>query len=152
MFGVTLTPGEPVSDLIGRVRERVYRLYDGEELPVQLFWKILHDHGLAARDAFADEYVSFDAGVFPVEVGVTLADGIIMRPPPPTLFASGNWPSLGVWSVESGGEWRIDCRHAGTHCDASAIASFLEDFGRVLSAIGRTPDAPVAAIAALAAR
>jgi hypothetical protein len=152
MFGVTVAPDEPVSDLIGRVRERVYQLYEGEELPVQLFWKILHDHGVAAPDAFADEYLSFDASVLPREAAVTLADGVIVRSAPRLLFANGNWPSLGVWSVESGSEWRIDCRHAGTRCDAPAVASFLEDLGRVLGAIGRTPGAPVAEIAALAAR
>jgi hypothetical protein len=152
LFGVTLTPAEPVTELLARVRAHVYDMYDHEHVPVQVFWKILRDQRLAAPEAFGQAYLSFDAFVQQRDDRVMLADGTVMRAVPRGLLKSGNWPSLGVWSIENRTGWSIDCRYSSTGCDASAIASFLDDFTRVLDAMARTPGAAVSELASLATR
>ena len=133
-------------ELIRRVRDAVYEMYDYEQVPVQIWWQILHEHRLAAPDAFGEQFVSFDAFVAPANDRVTLADGVVVRAEPRVLMKTGRWPSLGVWSVERGTALVLDCRYASTRCAAGAVATFLEDLELVLGAMADEPEVPVSVL------
>lgn len=147
LFGITVVPDQSVLELIRSVRDCVYEMYDYEQVPVQIWWQILHEHRLAAPDAFGEQFVSFDAFVASSNDRVTLADGVVLRAEPRVLLKTGRWPSLGVWSVERGAALVFDCRYASTRCAAGAIATFLEDLELVLGAMADEPELPVSALA-----
>ncbi len=148
VFGISLTPDETATALIARVRDRVYDMYEHEEAPVQVLGNILRDQHIAPPDAFDEHFVSYDFFTEDTSEVVTLADGVIIRPVPHGWVMTGNWPSLGIWTVESRSALTLRCRYSSTRCAPSAIAGFLDDFAAIFAALARTPEASVSQLAA----
>lgn len=140
VLGIDVNPDDTGLQLFAAVQESVCDMYDHDDVPIHVVWKILGDREIQFGDAFSREFVSFDLAVLRPPSVVTLADGVVVSAAPRDLLATWNRPSLGLWVSDAAPDLIVGCRYALEEFDRGSMQMLVRDWVRLLGQLARAPE------------
>jgi hypothetical protein len=146
VLGIDVSPDDTGLQLFAKVQESVCDMYDHDDVPIHVVWKMLGGREIEFGDAFNREFVSFDLAVLRPPAVVTLADGVVVSAAPRDLLATWNRPSLGLWVSDAAPDLIVGCRYALEEFDRSVMQRLVQDWVRLLGHLARAPEAPLARV------
>ena len=144
VIGVEVDPDETGLQLLAKVRDAVFDLDEHNAVPIHVIWQALGGREIQVGDAFSREFVSVDLAVVRPPLVATLADGVTISGAPRDLLSAWNRPLLGLWVVDAALELIVGCRYSQQAFEPAAIAALVQNWGRLLTFLARTPEAPLA--------
>jgi hypothetical protein len=143
VLGIDVDPDETGLQLFAKVRDAVFEMYEHDDVPIHVIWKMLGGREIQFAEAFSSEFVSFDFAVVRPPMVVTLADGVTVGPGPRELLTTWNRPLLGLWVIDATLELLVGCRYSLEEFEKPAIAALVQNWAHLITHLARTPEAPL---------